>query len=54
MRVLKGSRSRRLGFPLWLPIFLGVLLFWAGHLLAASTHRPHHPRLPATTRLVNV
>jgi len=27
---------RSLGFPIWLPLVMGVLLFWAGHLLAGD------------------
>jgi hypothetical protein len=43
MRYLTHSRSP-LGFPLWVPLLLGVLLFLAGHLLAGERHHPHpHP-----------
>jgi len=35
------STSKLLGFPLWLPILLGIMLFLVGQLLAAD-HRPVH------------
>jgi hypothetical protein len=39
MRSLLQLRTR-LGFPIWLPLFLGVALFWVGHLFAGERHHP--------------
>jgi hypothetical protein len=52
-RSIACGRNERLGFPIWLPLLLGLALFWAGHLLAAERHhRPAHHR--TTRNLVNV
>jgi hypothetical protein len=47
---LIGERNGRLGFPIWLPLLLGVLLFLAGHLLAGDRHhaKKHHVTSPAS------
>jgi hypothetical protein len=35
-RAINCATHGRLGFPVWLPLLLGVGLFWIGHLLAAE------------------
>jgi len=38
LRLSVCGRNGRLGFPIWLPLLLGVLLFLAGQLLAGERH----------------
>jgi hypothetical protein len=44
---------RSLGFPIWLPLLLGVALFLAGHLLAGDRHHSHHRGPKISSKLVS-
>ena len=49
--------NRKLGFPVWLPLLLGVMLFWLAQYLQAGTRHSHHVSPPVhrvAYRLVNV
>jgi hypothetical protein len=46
------KRDGRLGFPIWLPLLLGVMLFWAGHLLASEKHHARHRTDPTPVQKV--
>jgi hypothetical protein len=47
----------KLGFPLWLPLLLGVALFWVGQFLAGEIHHARHratvPVHAVSYRLIN-
>ena len=53
LRLPVSRRNRRLGFPVWLPLFLGVIVFWAGHLFAAERHHPR-PHIVKPAHLIAV
>ena len=57
-RMLNTGRNGWLGFPIWLPLLLGVALFWAGHLLAGERRAPRTKPAPhapiAASKLIAV
>jgi len=56
--MLNTGRNGSLGFPIWLPLLLGVALFWAGHLLAGERRAPRTKPAPhapiAASKLIAV
>lgn len=50
LRLVTWGRNSRLGFPVLLPLVLGVALFWAGHYLAGEKpHLQHRTPVPVHT-----